>query len=106
MVKSEWLVRAALVCFISICVACGQMRLIGQTNQSDTAIWLANAELAGPFVAPSSRRQWEEERKKVRAQLWQLLGKLPPRPKRPIIESVSHEDRGDYLLEKFRFDNG
>jgi len=82
------------------------MRLIGQTNQSDAAIWLANAELAGPFVAPSSRRQWEAERKKVRAQLWQLLGKLPPRPKRPVIESVAHEDRGDYLLEKFRFDNG
>ena len=34
--------RAALVCFISICVACGQMRLIGQTNQSDAAIWYSH----------------------------------------------------------------
>ena len=34
------------------------------------------------------------------------MGKLPPRPKQPHIETLSREDRGDYLLEKFQFDNG
>jgi dienelactone hydrolase len=42
----------------------------------------------------------------VRATVWQLLGKLPPRPKRPKVETLSREDRGDYFLEKFQFDNG
>ena len=42
----------------------------------------------------------------VRAQLWELLGKLPPRPKLPKVETLSTEDRGDYVVEKFRFDNG
>jgi dienelactone hydrolase len=31
---------------------------------------------------------------------------LPPRPKVPEVEILSREDRGDYVLEKFQFDNG
>jgi dienelactone hydrolase len=41
----------------------------------------------------------------VRAQLWELLGELPPRPPRPKIETLSQESRGDYVVEKFQFDN-
>jgi dienelactone hydrolase len=80
--------------------------LMAQTNQSDAARWLAGAEIAPPFKVPKSRPAWERERQRVRAQLWDLLGKLPPRPKRPQVELLSREDRGDYLLEKFQFDNG
>ncbi|HZV36013.1 MAG TPA: alpha/beta hydrolase family protein, partial [Verrucomicrobiae bacterium] len=35
-----------------------------------------------------------------------LLGKLPPRPNVSAMQTLSREDRGDYILEKFQFDNG
>ena len=54
---------------------------------------------------PESKRAWETQRKQVRAQLWELLGKLPPRPKAARVEMLSREDRGDYVVEKFQFDN-
>ena len=77
-----------------------------QTNESDAARWLSKAELARPFQAPGSRGAWEQDRGRIRAQVWELLGKLPPREHPPRVETVSREDRGDYWLEKFRFDNG
>ena len=80
--------------------------LMAQTNQTDAARWLANARIAPEFTAPGTKKAWETKRKKVRAQLWELLGKLPPRPELPKIETLSREDRGDYVLEKFQFDNG
>jgi dienelactone hydrolase len=79
---------------------------MAQTNQSDAMRWLAKAQIAPPFAVPDSRSSWETKRRQVRAQLWELLGKLPARPKLPKIETLSREDRGDYLLEKFQFDNG
>lgn len=75
------------------------------TNQSVAAQWLAKADLATPFAVPSTRRGWDNARREVRAQLWQILGKLPPRPRVPTIRTLSREDRGDYTLEKFEFDN-
>src|SRR5207247_2039429 len=80
--------------------------LMAQTNETDATRWLAKADIAPAFVAPASLRAWESRRKQLRAEVWQLLGKLPPRPKRPQVETLSREDRGDYLLEKFQFDNG
>src|SRR5437870_163617 len=76
-----------------------------QTNQNDAARWLAGASIAPVFVASGSKSAWERKRKEIRAQLWELLGKLPPRPKTPKIEILSRDNRGDYVLEKFRFDN-
>ncbi len=80
--------------------------LMAQTNEPDATRWLAKADIAPAFTAPASLRAWESRRKQLRAEVWQLLGKLPPRPKQPHIETLSREDRGDYLLEKFQFDNG
>jgi dienelactone hydrolase len=82
------------------------MAQTNQPNQSDADRWLAKAAIAPPFASPASKRAWETERKKIRAQTWELLGKLPPRPKAPAVEILSREERGDYILEKFRFDNG
>jgi len=79
---------------------------VAQTNQSAARRWLDHAELAPPFTIPAIKTAWEKQRKQVRAQLWELLGKLPPRPRVPKIEMLAREDRGDYTLEKFRFDNG
>jgi dienelactone hydrolase len=80
--------------------------LMAQTNPTDSARWLAKAEVAPALQAPGSRAAWERQRKEVRAQLWQLLGKLPPRPKAPKVEIVSSEARDGYKVEKFQFDNG
>src|SRR3989442_13709252 len=78
---------------------------MAQTNQSQAARWLAKAQIAPPFTVPGSREAWERKRKQVRAQLWELLGNMPPRPRLPKVEILSREERDDYLVEKFQFDN-
>jgi dienelactone hydrolase len=78
---------------------------MAETNDTDAARWLAKADLAPPFVAPASREEWETKRQEVRSRVWQLLGKLPARPQKLKVETLSREDRGFYTLEKFQFDN-
>ena len=80
--------------------------LMADTNQTDAARWLAKSEIAGPFRVSKSRAAWQAQRKQVRSQLWELLGKLPPRPKLAAVRTLSQEDRRDYAVEKFEFDNG
>jgi dipeptidyl aminopeptidase/acylaminoacyl peptidase len=92
--------------FLWAIALCGGMAAANaQTNQSDTTRWLENAEIAPAFHAPSSKAAWEKERKQIRAQVWDLLGKMPGRPKTPKVQTLSREDRGDYVVEKFQFDN-
>jgi dienelactone hydrolase len=79
--------------------------LMSQTNQPEAARWLAHAGMAPPFAAPASRGAWETQRPQIQKTLWQLLGDLPARPAKPKIQTISKEDRGSYLLEKFEFDN-
>jgi len=95
--------RASLLAAL-ICLAPNV--LMADTNQSDALRWLATSQVAPPFSVPKSRAAWEARREEVRRQLWELLGKLPPRPKRPSVETVRREDRGGYWIEKFQFDNG
>lgn len=85
--------------------ALAETSTMAETNQSAAARWLAKADLASPFQIPANRRLWENSRREVRAQLWQLLGKLPPRPRVPAVRTLSREDKGDYIVEKFEFDN-
>jgi dienelactone hydrolase len=98
--------------FIHPMAACGvallfaPCLLMAQTNQTDAARWLATAELAPPFKVPSTVSSWRAKSKQLRAQLWKLLGALPPRPHVPDVKTLSREDRGDYFVEKFQFDNG
>jgi dienelactone hydrolase len=75
-----------------------------ETNRA--AAWLAHAPLPPPFQPGPSRGDWQKQRLEIRSRLWELLGKLPPRPSVPTIEITAREDKGDYFLEKFRFDNG
>ena len=79
---------------------------VAQTNQSNAQRWLAAAEVAPPFTIPATKPAWEKQRKQVRTQLLELLGKLPPRPKVPKVQTLSREDHGEYTCEKFQFDNG
>ena len=68
--------------------------------------WLQAAMPTPAFHVPSSLEAWEIKREGLKSELWNLLGRLPPRPPVPDTEVLSREDRGDYILEKFRFDNG
>jgi dienelactone hydrolase len=77
-----------------------------QTQDSVAARWLAAADLPPPFEAPATLQAWQAKRLEVRSELWKLLGRLPPRPAVPAVEVLTREDRGDYVVEKFRFDNG
>ncbi len=85
--------------------ACGTA-LKAQTENSAAERWLATAGLAPPFAVPSTLQEWQSRRLEVRADLWKMLGRLPARPLVPTVETLSREDRGDYVVEKFRFDNG
>src|SRR5512137_1456993 len=77
-----------------------------QTEPSAAARWLAQTEGPTPFKVAATARGWKRQRKEVRAELWRLLGKLPARPSQPRVETVSREEREDFVLEKFQFDNG
>jgi dipeptidyl aminopeptidase/acylaminoacyl peptidase len=76
------------------------------TGDSDTARWLAAAPKPPPFVLPATRAAWETQRSQIRARLWELLGKLPPRPQKPAVEILSRTERDGCIVEKFQFDNG
>src|SRR5689334_16807823 len=78
--------------------------VMAETNQSDTARWLAKAPIAPPFKAPTTKEAWETRRKEIRGETLALLGRLPARPNNPQVKTLSREDRGDYILEKFQFD--
>lgn len=78
---------------------------MAQTEPSAAARWVAKADIAPDFAAPATRAEWESRRLQVRSELLALLGRLPPRPAVPSVKIVSREDRGDYVVEKFRFDN-
>jgi dienelactone hydrolase len=77
-----------------------------QTNLIMADRWLAKADLAPEFNVPTTKSAWEKKRKSLRAELWRLLGDLPPRPSVPHVETVSREKHEGYVLERFRFDNG
>ena len=99
--KSSLLHLGACVGFLAL----SEPLLMAETNQTAATRWLAKADLASPFTVPTTRRTWEATRREVRGQLWQLLGKLPPRPRVPTVKTLSREDKGDYTLERFEFDN-
>jgi dienelactone hydrolase len=74
-----------------------------ETNRA--AAWLAHAPLPPPFQPGPTRGDWQKQSLEIRSRLWELLGKLPPHPSVPAVEMTAREDKGDYFLEKFRFDN-
>jgi hypothetical protein len=63
--------------------------LMAQTNVSNAEAWLAAAPVAPEFSVPKTKATWEKRRPEVRATLWELLGKLPPRPKVPNVTTCS-----------------
>lgn len=80
--------------------------VMAQSNLSVARRWLDAASPVPEFNIPASRSAWEQQRAEVRTRLWELLGHLPPRPSHLQVETLSREDRGEFVLEKFQFDNG
>lgn len=68
--------------------------------------WLEGAPPVPELHVPATREAWEARRLEIRAQIEALLGHLPQRPPQPSVHIRAREDRGDYLLERFEFDNG
>ncbi len=79
--------------------------VMAQTNQTEATRWLEGARIAPAFKVPATRAAWERKHAEVRAELWKLLGQLPPRPKLPRVQILSREERPDFVVEKFQFDN-
>lgn len=92
--------------FLLICGLLLSPTLMAQTNLDYAAQWLEHAGAVPAFKPAVSVKAWEKQRREIRAELWTLLGQLPPRPKKLSVQTLQREDRGDYLLEKFQFDNG
>jgi dienelactone hydrolase len=89
-----------------VCMAEQEAVVMAQTNANAAQRWMEHAPVAADFVVPSTRQEWQAQRAQVRERLWQLLGRLPPRPPLPRVDSRSREDRGDHVVERFQFDNG
>jgi hypothetical protein len=96
----------SLLLSLALLVSTLASSVMAQTNLAVARRWLEAAPPVPDFQVPGSKAAWERQRKQACAQLWKLLGQLPPRPKRLAIETLKREDRGDYILEKFQFDNG
>ncbi|HMJ89802.1 MAG TPA: alpha/beta hydrolase family protein [Candidatus Acidoferrum sp.] len=90
---------------VTLALMLASFTAMGETNDAITRAWIEYADLAPSFTLPKTKRAWERKRGEIRKELWRLLGDLPPRPKVPKVEILSREDRGDYILEKFQFDN-
>ncbi|HZL44092.1 MAG TPA: alpha/beta hydrolase family protein [Verrucomicrobiae bacterium] len=80
--------------------------LNGQEQQPVAGQWLAHADLAPPFSVPASKSDWQRQRERIRAELWELMGTLPPRPRKPEVRVLSRQNKEGFTLEKFEFDNG
>jgi dienelactone hydrolase len=105
LMKSTWLRGLVALLALGVQLHFGAAPLMAETNQNEALRWLAKTALAPAFVPPDSKAAWENHRQEIRAEVWRLLGQLPPRPTVPHVTRLEREDRGEYLLEKFWFAN-
>ncbi len=82
------------------------MAMQSHSADGDTIRWLAAAQPVPEFGAPVARSAWLRQRRSIRSRLGMLLGRFPPRPRAPAVHILAREDRGDYVVERFQFDNG
>lgn len=58
------------------------------------------------FPLPESRAAWRRQRKGVEQIVAASLGKLPPRPVKQQVRTITREDHHEFILEKVAIDNG
>ncbi len=61
---------------------------------------------APDFPLPESRTAWRRQRKGVEQIVAASLGKLPPRPVKQQVRTITREDHHEFILEKVAIDNG
>ncbi len=104
--KNYFRIFCATLSGLLIILIIDNKNLMAQTNQNEGERWLQSAPPVPEWIVPSTQKAFEKRRGEIRKELWRLLGKLPPRPKIPKVETLSREDRGEFVIEKFQFDNG
>ncbi len=57
------------------------------------------------FIVPTNLAGWQQQRESLRDTLIKVMGKLPRRPQVTTVRILSREDKGEYTLEKFEFNN-
>jgi len=100
-------IARSLLIWLTVCLPLAAHIVMAQpTNPPAWQRWLEAAPPVPEFKPATTLKAWRKQRAEVRDRLWQLLGKLPRRPKQPAVQTLSRDDRGDFFLEKFQFDNG
>ena len=55
---------------------------------------------------PATAEEWQRQRKSIRETMIALMGDIPARPAATTVKVLSRQNKGNYSLEKFEFDNG
>ncbi len=80
--------------------------LMAQSEPSIARDWLRAAAPVPEFKVGATVKQWDAQRAAIRSRLDLLLGEMPARPHPAAVRWQPREDRGDYWLERFEFNNG
>lgn len=75
-------------------------------SDSVIAAHLAHIPVVPELNLPSTIDAWVRQRRETQATLWRLLGRLPPRPKRPQVTVQGQFEAEHFRTEKFSLDNG
>ncbi len=93
---------------------CLQNTVIGQLNTSQSSVWQEPWEGVPEYYRnwsypdyqfPTDLSTWKDDRVIIKKTILQLLGDIPPRPKKPKVKTISREEKDGYILEKFLIDN-
>ena len=76
------------------------------TNGIPGMTMLGASGLVPTLVIPAKADDWGRRRAEIRSTLLRCLGDLPPRAKASPIRALEVVDRGDWIEERFEFDNG
>src|SRR4051812_33040414 len=113
---SRFMLVTAVVCLMTFATASfGQERVTSPNSKGGTPLNPKWQDVPPEFRStltipewpmPTDLRRWEKDRLEVRQTLVKLMGALPPRPDPAKVKVVSHEDRGEFFLDRNEFHNG
>lgn len=83
--------------------------MMAESTETNGVAGMARIRAAGGvpvFTVKPTESAAATQRAEVREVLWKCLGDLPPRPVRPDAVIRNRVDHGDWIEERFDFDNG
>jgi len=113
--KTSWTVASIMFAIGIVNVGVAQERAIPRQSRGGKPLgtpWLnMPVELRDmkfpQWAVPNDLSRWQQsDREPTRQTLMKCLGELPTRPAPSKVKTLSREDRGDYVLERFEFHNG